>query len=307
MSARTSYIDIIRLILRQAAFDPVAVEIPEVVRQRYNDLGGSSGEAASLSLESAYTLLSRILASGIKLRVIIDALDECNEPKKLLKIFRDISDKVPGALELLVTSRHQVQVTEKFQDCPKIDLNNLHSAADMLAFIQTEVKERDKDERLLGGDYSHLEDGLIDILYKRAGGMYVVRDYVYCISADLLLRFRWVQLQLSLFFSDPPLSNPGDVSDELEKLKIGTVAREKELNAAYGDIYERNAPGKRAKHHAEKLYKLLLCCKAPLRITFLAQALPRFRCRKYIRRDGFRPYFGQRLSPRLWPGKSTKR
>ena len=70
----------------------------------------------------------------------------------------------------------------------------------------------------------------------------------------LISRFRWGQLQTSLFCNpNRKVQNSKYTETELKKLEYATtVAGEKELNLVYDDIFERNTPsGDDAKAHAE--------------------------------------------------------
>ena len=77
-------------------------------------------------------------------------------------------------LELLVSSRHKVNVYNKFPNTIIINLRRSVSdtETDITIYITTEVKGREKDERILRGDYLYLEKRLITILNKRASGIY---------------------------------------------------------------------------------------------------------------------------------------
>lgn len=138
----------------------------------YINAGGDSEDLQPFSFTKYETLLHAILESGIKLRIIIDALDECDNPKALLKALRDASRDRPGGLELLMSSRYEVHVIEKFSNAVIVNLGQSVSNTDMITYITTEVKDREKDERILEGEHPDLEDRLIEILCKRAGGMY---------------------------------------------------------------------------------------------------------------------------------------
>lgn len=138
----------------------------------YNKAGGETGDLQDFSFIELKTLLREILKSGIKLRIIIDALDECDKPKELLKALRDASEDNTGGLELLVSSRHEVSVNEKLSNAVIVNLSQWVSETDMVTYITTEVSDREKDERILEGQRPDLEDRLIKILSRRAGGMY---------------------------------------------------------------------------------------------------------------------------------------
>jgi hypothetical protein len=103
---------------------------------------------------------------------MIDALDQCDKPAEVLKALRDASQQSPGKLELLVSSRADVQVDKKLPDVVTVDINASMPVDDMVAYVTTEVKSREKDERLLKGEGEDLEDELIEVLCQKAGNMY---------------------------------------------------------------------------------------------------------------------------------------
>jgi hypothetical protein len=84
------------------------------VLDAYKNAGGDSEDVERFSFAKCNELLRRILGSGIKLRIMIDALDECNKPKELLKALQDASWVRLGGLELLVSSRYEVCVKKSF-------------------------------------------------------------------------------------------------------------------------------------------------------------------------------------------------
>jgi hypothetical protein len=163
---------VLQALLRQAAYDPIKGEISMYVLDAYINAGGDSVDLQPFSFTKCETLLHGILESGIKLRIMIDALDECDEPKELLKALRGASRAMPGGLELLVSSRYEVHVDEKLSNAVIVDLGESVSETDMITYITTEVDDREKDERILKGKYPDLEGRLIEILCRRAGGMY---------------------------------------------------------------------------------------------------------------------------------------
>jgi hypothetical protein len=142
------------------------------VLDAYINAGGDSVDLQPFSFTKFETLLRVILQSGIKLRIMIDALDECDEPKELLKALRGPSGALLAGIELLVSSRHEVHVDGKFPNAVIVDFGKSESESDMITYVTTEVNDREEDERILKGKYPDLEGRLIEILCRRAGGMY---------------------------------------------------------------------------------------------------------------------------------------
>lgn len=172
MNSKHSYMSVLQAILRQAAYDPVTgTRCPEII-DAYTIAGGDSADLQSFNFTRNWEpLFHRILKSNIKLRIMIDALDECDDPRELLRILRRAYEVTPGGLELLVSSRYEVHVDDKFPGAATIDIRGDLSETDMDTYIITEVYDRDQDDRLLKGNHPDLEDRLIKILHNRAGGM----------------------------------------------------------------------------------------------------------------------------------------
>jgi len=167
-------------LLRQAAFDDQKREIAKDVIDAWVLAGGNNPSSKSLRFDDAISLLTKILQSGINLRFIIDALDECDDYYGLLKALRDAAAEAahkprpgitPGRLELLVCSRQVVEVLKYMGSAIPIEINDTKDDYDMEVYIITEIRDREKNERLLEGKNPDLEDKLIEILHQRAGGM----------------------------------------------------------------------------------------------------------------------------------------
>lgn len=132
----------------------------------------SRGENSFL-FSNCEDLLIAFMKEGIKLRIVIDALDECDDPDRLLKALHNIIESAPGQCQLLVSGRPEVQVKRRFADITILDVQKYTTSIDMRSYITKEVKRPDKSERIFGGDREDLEDRLIDILNRKANGMWV--------------------------------------------------------------------------------------------------------------------------------------
>ena len=159
--------------LRQASFNQVTGEIPDTILALFNDRS-QGGKAAPLQIVSQISeQLIKILLSGVKLRVMIDALDECDRPMYLLGSLAEVYKAAPEALEILITSRKEVCVKDisQFLKCQEINLNSSIGNTDMRNFIDLEVRGAEKNFRLFKGSRPDLEKKLIDVLNKKANGM----------------------------------------------------------------------------------------------------------------------------------------
>ncbi|KIW94160.1 uncharacterized protein Z519_05476 [Cladophialophora bantiana CBS 173.52] len=250
-TSRNQYQNVLRALLVQAAYDPVSGTISQSVVYAFNE------NKKFLSFRKCKELIAGVL-KDVKLRIMIDALDECDDPKELLKVLRNLAEIAPGRLELLVSSRHSIHVRERLDRVVEVDVQQLMPKAEMLTYIETEIKERKTDERLLKGKRPDLEDRLIVILNERANGM-----------------FRWVELQLS-FFLKPKASvlRPETVEDYLNKLNKKTLTGEEELYAIYDAIFNLNSLNNSLERkHAMKIHQILIRSLVPVTMDMLVQAV----------------------------------
>lgn len=112
----------------------------------YTIAGGDSADLQIFNFTRNWEpLFHSILKSKIKLRILIDALDECDDPRELLIDLRHAYEVIPGGLELLVSSRHEVHVDDKFPNAVTIDVRSDSSESDMDTYITTEIYNRDND------------------------------------------------------------------------------------------------------------------------------------------------------------------
>lgn len=170
-----AYRSVLLALLQQAAFDPVTGKAFDQIQIAYQSSGGNSEDLRTFHFEALYEkVLGGILQSGIKLKVLIDALNLCDNPDEVLTTIKNVSSKNPRNLQLLFSST-RIKYVRKVFDPIVIDTHTVRSKmeADMRTFIQRRVKDDSKIyKRLLEGSSPDLENELIRILNRRAGGMY---------------------------------------------------------------------------------------------------------------------------------------
>lgn len=88
----------------------------------------------------------------------------------------------------------------------------------------------------------------------------------------VLFRFRWVQLQLEIFFSPKtPLRHSKDVIGKLDRLDEDV--RAPQLDTVYDEIYEMNVQQSQDRINASTALKWIMCSRRPLKITELVEAV----------------------------------
>ena len=149
-TSKTPYETTLLAILRQVAYDDATGTVPTTILEAYKKVSTRSDDLKPFRF-SPYKyqeILGGILKSGIRLRIMIDALDQCDKPTELLKVLRDAATQYPDQIELLVTSQGYVQVEKKLSDIVIVDVNTSIPGDDMLTYVTTEVKGR---ERMMKG------------------------------------------------------------------------------------------------------------------------------------------------------------
>lgn len=128
-------------------------------------------DGASLDVKEQRELLEDISRLGHPIYIIIDALDECDEPLKVLKMLKKASEVHGGKLRILVSSRHGVKVEHKdsFRGVTKQILVKDLTKNDMHNYIYKEIFER--EERILDGRDPEREEKLCQALLEQANGM----------------------------------------------------------------------------------------------------------------------------------------
>ena len=94
-------------------------------------------------------------------------------PSALLQRLHSLYDASEGRLEILVSSRAEVDVQQWFPECALVNVNESTPPAEIETYLTMEIKKPDKKLRLFQGTREDLEDELIEALRARTNGMYV--------------------------------------------------------------------------------------------------------------------------------------
>jgi len=101
-------------------------------------------------------------------RIVIDALDECEEPESLLKSLCTATKDCKNVFFML-SSRPNVRVDAYLPAAVPIDTEAARSMEDMMFFVTNEIDHR--EQRLLSGRAPHMEEQLSTLLCGKANGM----------------------------------------------------------------------------------------------------------------------------------------
>ena len=167
--------------------------MPKVLVNLYARCGNGHQEPTLGDLQNT---LERILGGFSSTFIILDALDECTEREKLLNWIQTvILEKYMNlGLHLIVTSRPEQEIEDKFKPYHYLDLVEESENHDLVAYLDY---QRQNDSALQKWD-SETQEHIKLTLIEQADGMYVYYQHLndriitYC-----NFRFRWVALQLN--------------------------------------------------------------------------------------------------------------
>lgn len=161
---------ILRSILAQLACPPGDVAAPTILTELFKKSKKSpDGDDGELAAERCVTLLREVIFQGGGAVIVIDALDECEDPDELLLYLKEVEDDNACRTRLFFSSRMHVDVFKIYKSCISVSTPG-GNEADLGFYVRNEVKTR-KIRRLLDGKRPDLETRLIDTLNRQAQGM----------------------------------------------------------------------------------------------------------------------------------------
>ncbi|KAJ5642154.1 hypothetical protein N7490_006154 [Penicillium lividum] len=244
---------VLRSLLRQLAWSKTNLSVASIIKERYRQWQQDQGcGGRELLADDCIKLLTQLIASNYHTTIIIDALDECSDFDELLSNLEKIMSACQGKVKFLLSSRMHVPVQEIFPANTRIEVG-LDNKDDIELLIKTKIEQNQR--RLEQCKSSELKARMIKTLSDRAQGM-----------------FRWVELQLDVFFSSKSkIRRPDVFKKKLETLESGSGIPE--LDEVYDEIYDMNVSTDEDRRAAERTLKWIMCCRRPLSIEILVEAV----------------------------------
>ena len=161
---------ILRSILAQLMCSPNNLEVPTRLMEIYDSSRKSPDEnVVRLTADECVITLRQVISQAKETTVVIDALDECEDPDELLLSLKEVEQGNPRRIRFFLSSRMHVRVSKIYESC--ITVSTLgRNDADLAYYIWNEVTNR-KTRRLLDGKRPDLEARLIGPLTRQAQGM----------------------------------------------------------------------------------------------------------------------------------------
>ena len=170
--------------------------VPKVLMNLYAHCGNGHQEP---TLDDLQNTLRGMLDGFSSTFIILDALDECTEREKLLNwiqtvVLENLKKDINLGLHLIVTSRPEQEIEDKFRSYSYLDLVEESENYDLVAYVDHQL-ENDSDLQKWNSD---TQEQIKLTLMKQADGMYVYYQHVNDrIITKCNFRFRWVALQLN--------------------------------------------------------------------------------------------------------------
>ena len=114
-------------------------------------------------------MLRRVTSQARETVIVIDALDECEDPDDLLLCLKEVEDDNSCRTRLFFSSRMHVNVSKIYESSIIVPTPG-GNEVDLAFYIRNEVGNR-KTRRLLDGKRPDLEGRLIETLTCQAQGM----------------------------------------------------------------------------------------------------------------------------------------
>ena len=148
------------------------------------------------SLDDLQNALERMLGGFSSAFIILDALDECTEREKLLNWIHTfiLENDINLGLHLIVTSRPEQEIENKFKSYHYLDLVKESKNHDLVAYLDYQL-QNDPDLQKWNSD---TQDHIKFTLMEQADGMSVNYQHMNVrIITTCNFRFLWVALQLN--------------------------------------------------------------------------------------------------------------
>jgi hypothetical protein len=146
-------VDILCSLVRQLAWSTKGQRIEESVMAHWEHWQYEPDpKPPRLDLGKCKCFLKKILLHGNRVTIIVDALDECADPKEFineLQALKEICIEAKSALKVFISSRDEVMVADQLGQsiCQELRVSPEATAQDLLSFITCKIDyERNKKD-----------------------------------------------------------------------------------------------------------------------------------------------------------------
>ncbi|PMD56613.1 uncharacterized protein K444DRAFT_666200 [Hyaloscypha bicolor E] len=247
-------------ILRQLSWDKTIEELDPSIKSEYYKFKAEDSNDTCLTIGECRQLLSRLI--GLReTYIMIDAIDECEDPYGLLKELQKLLDLIQDAkavskpLHVMLASRDDLTIDDFFKGCRKIATNPEDAKQDQEEYINREIDSICRTLRaskFATSPNGHSER-LKELLKEKGGGS-----------------FRWIEIQLE-FFGKTSFKTSDEITVHLNNLQSHT--KHQTLYDEYERLFwllQRSGPNL---ERALKMFRLMACSNIEMTASDLAEAI----------------------------------
>lgn len=199
-----------------------------------------SGQVKAKNFKTLWSLFARHSAEITGLVIIIDALDECVEPRFLIRGLQKVS--IDNKIKIIVTSRREIELVNDLQGWSSMGMGLQEVGADIKAFLEYKVSKSPKLSHPL------IRSSILKLLQSRSKGM-----------------FLWVALMIKELKTKASIY---EIQDALLSLPDGL---EKTYERILKRLHDSLKPS--PKMLCNRVLKWVLCATRPLKMNELEEAL----------------------------------
>ena len=252
----------LRSLVRQLSWDKATSRIEPAAERKHNELKNQRSDDSSLTTGDCLDLLNELILSK-ETYIMIDAMDECGDPRRLLAELKKLvllaNKSEHSPLHLMLCARTDLPVRNYFRDCLLISTGSDASYSDQDFYIDNEIDKR-----------SRIEDGSLFFSPSTQFSQSFAERLKKILKAKACGLFRWIEVQIEIFTQTDFITSDA-IEDELKRLETHTTRPE--LNEEYARLINRLKKSKPNLQRAIKLLRLLACCIEPMTAEELAEAI----------------------------------
>ena len=131
--------------------------------------------SSSLTFQESAGLIRKLLKGYVKVTIVLDALDECEEPTRNLlidELKKLVSEPGSCVIKVLISSRSDQDIKSEFGGGPNVAIRAADNREDIKAFLIDAIRTSPGDWRETVTGCPGLEDEIINNLRNKAEGMY---------------------------------------------------------------------------------------------------------------------------------------
>lgn len=250
----------LRSLVRQLSWNSTIEAIEPLVEKKYDGFQTQHSGDSLLSIGECRELL-KTWTSENETYIMIDAIDECENPYELLRELQDLNsllhnnEKGHQALHTMLCGRDDFPISDYFENCLTIATNSADSLEDQEFYINHEIDSicQTKKGSLFASPSEDYPRRLKKVLKEKGGGL-----------------FRWIEIQLEVL-----KVKDFETFDEIEELLdwLGSHTKHQTLDKEYARLLSRKEKTGRNYKRALKMLRLIACSFDSLTVDDLAEAI----------------------------------